>query len=186
MDHHVYALDRQTGQQIWRTDVGGSISGSVALADGIVYAGGVDRMLHALSAEDGSEVWASDQLPGWIMGKPLVTGGYVYVGTLRATVHAFAADSGTRRWPDVEIDGAVRAGPVIADGNLVVVTDLGGVYAIDVETGSRTEIYSAEAGLLAQPAVFGETVYTGTTVGRIIALNMDAPGNPVAWEYPSD
>jgi len=57
MDHYVYALDRQTGREIWRHDLGCSIPGSVTLADGMLFVGGVDKRLHDLKGEDGSELW---------------------------------------------------------------------------------------------------------------------------------
>ena len=56
MDHYVYAIGRETGQEVWRSDVGGSVPGSVTLDDGALYVGVVDQRLHVLDAETGDEL----------------------------------------------------------------------------------------------------------------------------------
>jgi outer membrane protein assembly factor BamB len=60
-DGNVYALTLSTGSEIWSTNLGGNISGSMTLSNGILYGGlnpyGPVPMLFALDASTGSIVW---------------------------------------------------------------------------------------------------------------------------------
>src|SRR5579862_8070557 len=60
-DGNVYALTLSTGSKIWSTNVGGNISDSLTLANGLLYGGmnpyGPVPMLFALNATTGSIDW---------------------------------------------------------------------------------------------------------------------------------
>ena len=53
----VCALDKRTGRVLWRTAVGNTIKGRLALAGGNVIGADVDGVVHAFAAEDGRTVW---------------------------------------------------------------------------------------------------------------------------------
>jgi len=184
MDHYVYAIDRRTGAERWKQNVGGSVPGSVTLADGLLLVGSVDKHLHALRASDGAEVWKRD-VGAWVWGEALIYEGYVYVGSLDGRVHALALTDGSPRWNAFPVEGAVRAGPALLDGDLVLGTESGAVYRIDMETGQGETLFTAEGeGVLSTPAIVGEMVYLGTTVGKVRALDASRSGAPLVWEYP--
>jgi eukaryotic-like serine/threonine-protein kinase len=183
MDHHVYALDRQAGSLVWQQELGGSIPGSVTLADGTLYVGGVDKELHALRASDGSEVWSAP-LGGWVWGEAVVEGGYVYACSLDGAVHGLDIADGSPRWEPVALDGALRAGPALQDGHLIVGAESGRVYRIEVQDGTAEELVAAQGAVLSKPAVVGNMVYVGTTLGNVVALNTELGGDPTVWVYP--
>jgi len=184
MDRHVYAIDRQTGAEVWRQAVGGSVPGSLTLADGLLFVGSVDKYLYALRASDGAEVWKRD-MSHWVWGEALVHDGYVYVCSLDGKVHALAVGDGSPRWDAVPLEGTVRAGPALLDGTLVIGTELGAVYRVDIETGHAEKLFTAQKeGVLSTPAVVGETVYVGTTVGKVRALDASGGGQTLIWIYP--
>lgn len=184
MDHCVYGIDRQTGVEEWRYDVGGSVPGSVTLADGLLFVGSVDKHLYALRASDGTELWKRP-VGHWVWGEALVHDGYVYACSLDGKVHALAVGDGSPRWDALAVEGALRAGPALLDGELVVGTELGAVYRIDIEAGRGQKLFTAEKeGVLSTPAVVGEMVYLGTTVGKVRALDTSSgEGSPI-WTYP--
>ena len=184
MDHHVYAIDRHTGAQVWKTDIGGSVVGSVTLADGAIYAGGVDKRLHALDASDGSERWSTEPFAGWLWGEALVHGGAVHFGSLDGQVHALDVQDGSVLWGPVGVEGAVRAGPALFGEELVYGTDTGRLYTVDAATGDSTLRFTAEGSILSTPAVAGQTVYVATAAGRVYALDLSRRGDPQLWEYP--
>lgn len=185
MDHYVYALNRLTGVLVWKRDVGGSVPGSAALAEGALYVGGVDKQLHALRAEDGQELWARP-VGHWVMGEPLVHKGIVYVATLDGKVHALKATDGAPAWEPVALGSAVRAGPVLWQDKLIVVTESGVVHRVSTQTGERETFFSTtdKDKMLALPALNGDLLYVGTTLGNIYALDLNARGNPQLWVYP--
>ena len=183
MDHNVYAINRQTGQEEWRKPVGGSVPGSVTLADGLLLVGGVDKQLRALSAEDGKEVWARS-LGQWVWGEALVYDGYVYVGSLDGKVHALKLADGTPRWDAPQVEGAIRAGPALLDGSLILGTESGIIYKINMETGRSEELFKAEGAVLSKPAVVENRVYVGTASGNVYALDASHPQAAQLWVYP--
>jgi len=183
MDHNVYAINRQTGQEEWRKPVGGSVPGSVTLADGLLLVGGVDKQLRALSAEDGKEVWARS-LGQWVWGEALVYDGYVYVGSLDGKVHALKLADGTPRWDAPKVEGAIRAGPALLDGSLILGTESGIIYKINMETGRSEELFKAEGAVLSKPAVVENRVYVGTASGNVYALDASHPQAAQLWVYP--
>lgn len=184
MDHYVYAIDRQSGVEEWRRSVGGSVPGSVTLADGMLFVGSVDKHLYALRASDGGEAWKRD-VGHWSWGEVLVHDGYAYACSLDGKVHALAVADGSPRWDAVPLEGAVRAGPALLDGDLVVGTEAGVVYRIDVESGLGEKLYDTQKeGVLSTPAVVGEMVYLGTTAGRVCALDTSRGGSAPVWIYP--
>jgi len=183
MDHNVYAINRQTGQEEWRKPVGGSVPGSVTLADGVLLVGGVDKQLRALRAEDGTEIWARP-LGNWVWGEVLVHDDYVYVGSLDGKMHALKLADGSPRWEAVALEGAVRAGPALLDGDLIVGTESGAIYKINMETGRSEVLFRAAGAVLSTPAVVGSRIYVGTTVGNVYALDAGRTSDPQVWVYP--
>lgn len=184
MDHYVYALDRQTGREIWRHNLGCSIPGSVTLADGLLFVGGVDKRLHVLKADDGSELWKTGELDGWVWGEALVEDGYVYFGTLGGHVYGLRITDGAPRWEPVVLEGAVRAGPVVQGQNLIVGTDAGRLYSIHKETGERDMVYDQiSGGVLSRPVVVGDRIFVGAASGRVYALDVSRR-DPLLWMYP--
>ena len=184
MDHHVYAIDRQAGLEKWRQEVGGSVPGSVTLADGMLFVGSVDKHLYALRASDGAEVWKTD-MGHWVWGEALAHDGYVYACSLDGKAHALALGDGSPRWEPFPVGGAVRAGPALLGGDLVVGTESGAVYRIDMETGHGEKLLTTEKeGVLSTPAVVDETMYVGTTAGRVWALDTSRSARAPIWTYP--
>jgi len=183
MDHHVYALDRQTGSLVWQQDLVGSIPGAVTLAEGTLYVGSIDKELHAVRAEDGSELWSAP-LGGWVWGEAAVEGDYVYATSLDGKVHGLNRADGSPRWDPVALDAALRAGPTLQDGHLLVAAESGKVYRVDVQNGMAEQLVAAEGAVLSRPAVVGDMVYVGTSLGNVVALNTQLVGDPTVWVYP--
>lgn len=183
MDHYVYALDRQTGAQVWKRDMGASVPGSVTLAEGKLFVGSVDQQLHVLNAEDGKPLWAKS-LGHWVWGEALVLDGYVYVGSLDGKFHGLRTSDGATRWEAIPLVGAVRAGPTHVGSDLIVGTEAGNVYRIDSASGRSEVLFKAEGGVLSTPAVVGNKVYVGTTLGNVYALDAARKGEPKLWVYP--
>jgi outer membrane protein assembly factor BamB len=50
-DGYLYGLDCESGALVWRYRTGGAIAAGPAVADGKLYAGSIDRRLHAFSLE---------------------------------------------------------------------------------------------------------------------------------------
>ena len=130
------ALDRDTGDIVWMTQVGGGtplggIMTTAAVADGVIYVGNNTwKVLYqfgnpdnsgvsvALSVEDGSVLWETPTNAP-IFGAMTVAGGVVYHGLVRGDVLALDAADGTELWrtePGHDIGGGFS----VVNGQLYV------------------------------------------------------------------
>src|SRR5215510_9858911 len=92
-DGAFYAMDTQTGNQVWKFQTGNQILQSPAFKDNVLYFASNDGYAYALNATDGSLIWKSEsKLPG--MGSyswwPVIYQNYIIF-----TRTAFESVSGT-------------------------------------------------------------------------------------------
>jgi outer membrane protein assembly factor BamB len=79
----VWALDAESGEELWSADVGGRVVGAVTITAETVLAGSYDRHLYALDRETGERRW---RVPtrGWVTSGAVPVDGRIYVAE-RAT-----------------------------------------------------------------------------------------------------
>jgi outer membrane protein assembly factor BamB len=131
-DGWVMALDLRTGRVIWDERVATDIQHGIRLAGGRVLVLDAGGAAHVLSAADGSELWASDQLVDVARFEIDAAGVYLLS---RSTMFAFAADSGEPRW-STRIKGVSRNAVLADRGQLLVATEQQ-MVALDPATGRR-------------------------------------------------
>lgn len=130
----VYALDADTGEELWVYDPGADkavgvkaccdvVNRGVAVYDGKVFVGVIDGRLEALDAESGERIWSTvtvDQSkPYTITGAPRTVDGLVYIGNggaelgVRGYISAYDTNTGKLAWrfyttpnPNKQADGA--------------------------------------------------------------------------------
>jgi outer membrane protein assembly factor BamB len=130
-DGSLYAISTADAHLLWKVelDPGAWVSGSPAIADGMVFVGTAEgRSLHAVTLAEGKPVW-SFQARGWIWSSPCAAGGLVFVGSYDRKVYGLDAKTGQEVW-ELETDGPVVSSPVIADRILYVGSGDGNLYAI--------------------------------------------------------
>ena len=96
-DNDVVALDANTGEVLWRFQLGHSIWAQPLFHEGMLYVSSLDKSLHALDAETGEEIWARD-LNGAAASSPIIHDGILYVGSFSSELHAIAAETGEELW----------------------------------------------------------------------------------------
>jgi outer membrane protein assembly factor BamB len=135
-DGSLYAIDGESGDELWATPTEDRIEGSPAHADGTVYAGSYDRRVHAIDAATGDRRWKRD-LDGLIRGSPTVKDDAVVIGVgchnLACAEYAAETDLSTNGW----------------------------VYSLDVASGETNWRYEVGDEVVSSPAVVGDTVYVG-------------------------
>ena len=107
---YLFALDRLTGAERWRYDLGDARSSRI-LPHETVY----DYEIKS--------------------PRPLLVDGVLYVGSGDSSFHAVGASTGRRRWR-VAVDGKVRSSAVAYKNSVIFGTFAGGVYALDRTTGN--------------------------------------------------
>jgi len=145
----LYKLDRKTGKEAWRYDLGDAQSPRVlrhpavyeydssaprpVLAASTIYVGSGDGGFHAVDAESGKRVWrvaAKDR----IRGTALVDGERVIFGSFDGVVYAIDRTSGREAWRK-DLRGPVTTTPALIDGKLVVGNRNSVLYALSPATG---------------------------------------------------
>lgn len=150
----LFKLDRKTGKEMWRYDLGDarvprplphpvapnagdfdwdSTSPQPVLVDGVLYVGSGDSGMHAVSAATGQRVWRSAPV-GKIRTDAVVDATRVYFGSYDNVVYAVDRSSGATVWRK-DTKAQVTGSPALVGGRLVVGNRGGLVAALDPATG---------------------------------------------------
>ena len=133
-DRHMYALDLETGDEVWKVDTGGSVMGSAALHDesGRVYLGTrAGEGLIAVDIDTGEVAWRADVGAG-ITSSPAVNsaGDGLVVGTNGGEVVGVDTSDGSVVWR-FEAGGAVTASPAWVGRHIYVAAKKGDLFALE-------------------------------------------------------
>ncbi|HET9660363.1 MAG TPA: PQQ-binding-like beta-propeller repeat protein [Thermomicrobiales bacterium] len=140
-------------QQFWSLPVGGPVSATPVIADGVAYVGSYDGNLYAIELSTGKVPWIYATgaavpepnlgIPLGITGSAAIESGIVYVGDAGATVHAVDVASGQPVWTanvDDQESASIWSSPVVWNGVLYV-----GVASIAKEAGFRGSVVALDA-----------------------------------------
>ncbi len=183
-DKTLYAIDIETGRQVWQPFVaGGELIGGALVSGGVVYFGSNDGNVYALDTETGREVWQPFATGAEVQSTPAISGGTLYVTSLDGSLYALDAATGDELW-SFEADGGLPSSPVVDDAAGLIY--IGGfdsrLRAIDVDT--HDELWSVKAGnwFWTAPLVHNGVVYAGALDGKVYAIKRET-GDPV-WREP--
>lgn len=194
----VFALDAESGEEVWRTDEDAIRSNLVSTP---VLEGGRILVLEpgaivALDPEDGDLLWRSEVVnpratpfvPQGVGGPaPVSAGGQVFAVDGTGRVYALDAETGAERWDHALNDPATASPPLLTDDHVLVPTGSGILYAIDRETGHLVFETSAQGSLLRGLADAGELLVAVSGVGdaRVVAFGSDGDGDLIDVPSPT-
>jgi polyvinyl alcohol dehydrogenase (cytochrome) len=141
-------------QLAWTGTVGGPISSTPVIAEGLVAVGSYDGKLRAYDPDTGEEIWALEtgaavmepnlHIPLGITGSAAIDNGVVYTGDATGKLWAVNAATGETIWsaePDAQSAASIWSSPVVADGVLYV-----GIASVAKETGFRGAVVAVDVG----------------------------------------
>ncbi|MFP4497333.1 MAG: PQQ-binding-like beta-propeller repeat protein [Vulcanimicrobiota bacterium] len=130
-----YALDIQTGKDIWNSTVQieGVVEGSPAVGFGKVIVGSLNQYLTALNFHTGGNVWMKRNFKLRILdtffSTPIITlNELIFVGSDSGYIYCREIESGEEIWK-YKFDIPIKSSPVVSDGFLYVTTNSGYLYA---------------------------------------------------------
>ncbi|MBA2627263.1 MAG: PQQ-like beta-propeller repeat protein, partial [Gemmatimonadales bacterium] len=125
---------RAAPREVWQTRAGRTIAEPVAVANGMIYAAGVDRVVHAITLDSGRVRWGF-RMTGMALGGVIRSDSSVYVASSRPLNHVIAlnAATGVKRW-SVDV-GEPTAPLALVAGMLLVPTRKGDLIALAPENG---------------------------------------------------
>lgn len=137
---------------LWEVEVGGSVSATPVIADGVAFVGSYDGNLYAIDLVTGGSVWTyatgaavpepNLQIPLGITGSAAVDADAVYVGDATATLHALDRATGVAFWTkklDEQPNASIWSSPVVAEGVIYI-----GVASIAKEVGFRGSVVAVD------------------------------------------
>lgn len=94
----VYAVSAETGEELWRCELGGAVSAAPEYANGRIYVGqqGGEDEFYCLDAETGEPLW--QQATGWVWGSAAVDDGQVFVAAVNGWAYCLDAKTGAIKW----------------------------------------------------------------------------------------
>jgi outer membrane protein assembly factor BamB len=189
-DHHVYALDRRTGAQLWEKDTRTEITGSPALIAGKLILGNRGGLLAALDPATGERLWRTTLWGSAVESTPVAGAGSVfYIGAsdLRRVTAMDGAD-GRVLWR-TDVYGWAWPAPAVTETVVYAsaigvspyqMRHLGSLVAIDRESGRIRWRWpmpewpgSWTNGFAASPAVEGRMLVVGGLDGTLYGFPVD-------------
>lgn len=187
MDHNLYAIQADTGSQVWVASLNGAAAGAPAIStDGkTVFVGTLSDMLYAIDVETGTTNWTLTA-DGWVWGTPLVVEDTLYFGDMQGTLFSVNATDGSINWK-VQPGGTIRSTPALVNESLIVVTDQGKIYSIGIASGTKNwekELDEKNADrLLANPLVVGDVVVLAPLAADQLLYGIDPANGDSRWTF---
>ena len=188
----ILKLDATNGRQIWRVNVGESISGGIGIGAGILLVGSNKGNVHAYDTA-GKPLWKA-KVSSEILSVPRYFDGLAIVRTGDNRIFGLDATDGSRKWvyerasPALTLRSSVG---IVVDGGAVYAGFAGGkMVAIRADNGKLlweatvaqpkgvTEIERI-ADITSLPVVDGRLVYAVAYQGKIAAV--DRTNGKVVW-----
>lgn len=188
-------LEAPAREPVWRFEAGAALWSDLEAGMGLVFAGGDDGVLHAVSVRTGRERWRF-VTGGRLRARPTLVMSSLYVHSDDGWLYRLDAGTGKRRWRvRLEPDSVVRipidqpgsrydfygSGVAVWGGTLYVGTHDGRVLALDPTDGHT--VWSATTGgpVLATPGLADGRVFVGSYDGRVYAF--DAGVGEKLWSF---
>lgn len=134
----VMALDRKTGEVVWKAMQPDSVLGPIAALDGVAYAPVRNGEVVALNLADGSEAWRTRLSPRAILSGPAIADGLLYVTSQDGYLYVLDKKTGQQlerhflNNPDRPGElGLTMSSPVVHNGRVYVGSETGGLIAFD-------------------------------------------------------
>ncbi len=188
MEGDVRALDLETGRTDWIFPLRGeegnrAVYGTPALGENgdLVFVGGYDGRLYALSTDNGKDEWETIVGAGSpIVGGPVVAGGLVLVGSSDGNLYAYSAAEGAFEWR-FPTGHMVWSAPAVEDGVAYFGSLDHNVYAVSIGDGSELWRFPADGAVTARPVVANGRVFVGSFGSIFLAIDAQT-GNEV-WRF---
>jgi outer membrane protein assembly factor BamB len=183
---HVYAVNAETGVEIWRFPLkpeGTKVFGAAPyLVDGQLIAGAYDFQLHSLKL-DGTENWVNKDATGRWIGSPISVDGLILAPNADHNLYALNAN-GIVQWKFTAKNGLWNQ--PVTDGKSVFVSSMDkNLYALNPKSGKV--LWSVALGgsvLFSQTLGDDGVLYLGTINNEILAISPDT--GKINWKVKTN
>lgn len=173
---YVYALDLETGQDVWQFQTHSPVEVAPVVAGDDVYASSA-ATLYALDKLTGAPRWQFDID---VSAAPAVAGGSVYVPGQDGNLVAIDARTGQEQWR-FATGGPLASSPVVAGDWVYVGSRDRYLYAIDRGSGQQRWRYRTGNWVASTPAIAANTLFFGSNDEFVYAL--DTATGDEKWRF---
>lgn len=181
MDHHVYAIDGQTGELEWKSDdLGGAIVGTPEFSiEGRLYVGTFGSEMIALDPSNGNILWRY-QTENWVWSGPTQDNEVLYFGDIGGNLYALDAADGSELWKTKPNDKIVGT-PLVIDDMIIFTTEANTVYAVD-KSGNPSWSQAVGGRIFSSPVAAGDMILVSPidTESLLVAL---ASNGTQKWNF---
>lgn len=192
VDGRITAIEVESGERLWRTDLTPEDEDDVTFSGGIAYAYGYLFIstgfaeVVVLNAESGETVWRR-AMPSPMRAAPTISDGRLFVTTFDNQLFVLDVRNGETLWKHKgfeESAGILGGASPAVEGDIVVVPySSGELFAILTNNGRimwsyslassrRSDVISSIADIRGQPVIDRGWVFAVSHSGRVVALNM--------------
>lgn len=179
----LYALDLDSGEQRWHSQVPGEVLARPAVANGRVVVHLGSGLVAAYSVDDGSELWSHEEDVSLLSlrgtAEPTIAMGGVLVGTASGKIIVLLEESGELAWEErlatpsgstdlermVDVDGK----PAITGGTMYVAAYNGELSALDMQQGEF--VWRRDYGAWRAPVLSGSRLFIVDQESHLYSLD---------------
>lgn len=187
----LFALDAQTGDEVWRAEALTPFHSAPTVADGRVFVTTDDNELLVFSADDGELLWTHRSIAETARlltaPSPAVAGEVVIAPFTSGEIVALRVQNGSVLWSDsltrtggltpLSSINDIAASPVVLGDRVYAMSHSGILAAFDLRSGER--VWTLPAGGLHAPYLAGDYLFLVTTDGEVAAI--DRTEGAVRW-----
>jgi len=166
----LYALDKETGEEVWEFGTRKGVGSSPSLWEGNLYFGSFDGYVHAVEAESGEEVW-SYKTDGEVASSPAVDGKRVYIGSWDNNLYALGLETGEMEWSYETGDRLYATNVTATDDAVYFGSHDGHMYAARPEDGEPLWEFETDGKVRSGASVADGRLYFGSWDGNVYALS---------------
>lgn len=202
-DECLYGVDALTGNQLLKYQTGELLPynwgfdyyvSSPLVAQGVVYFGSGDGHLYALDIASGNVTWKFNA-QSRVRSSPAMADNVIYFGDTQGYFYALDSATGNLKWryasegtkfnpAEFGFDRCALISSPAISGEVVAFGGRDGfLYALDRQTGEEKWKRDYKISwVISSPAIFNETIFTGTSDGRF-AHALDLATGKEKWRF---
>jgi outer membrane protein assembly factor BamB len=186
-DKHVYALDVQTGRQVWSEILDDMIEASPTLVDDVVYIGTLAGSLYAMDAGSGSILWTFNT-GGKLMGganwfRDSENRLRVITGSYDSFLYCIDARTGESVWT-YGTGNYINGSPAVNEGYCVFGGCDAVIHVLSLADGAKEGEINSGAYIAGSAALRGNYACIGNYNGELVKAPLT--GGDVVWRYSID
>ena len=129
----VYAIDRDTGKEIWKVDFDSGFLAAAVIENGRVFLGDVEGFVHCLDASNGDQIWKAETF-GEINSSPALYKDNVLIASQDGKLYCFQQSDGKPVW-EYETEDQIQCSPRVAGDHTFLGGCDGRLHIVDLNTG---------------------------------------------------